>query len=217
MIESNRYACSASQQPCKTVRMRQTSQPSPKYWKETFEWTASNSKELRAEPVPESVSWRDADLDEDLVLIVGRVLETSSDVSDSTALAKFGSVGAAQRLLDAPPAWKCSHSVGWWRILEFNGQSAGFVLPVTFDELGGKLGTIFHMGVVPEYRGLGLSRLLLRHTVRTLFANGAERIFCDTGATNEPMIRSFTSEGWTSLGPREVPIPVDFLQTDFAT
>ena len=64
--------------------------------------------------------------------------------------------------------------------------------------------TIFHMGVLPEYRGRGFGRALLRRATRV--AHGVWRIYCDTAADNLPMIRLFASEGWQRLPPHERPV-----------
>jgi ribosomal protein S18 acetylase RimI-like enzyme len=179
------------------------------YPKIPFEWTSAN--ELALTPVSEGVGWEGFGSHDELVDVVSQALEASRDVADSTAVAKFGARNAAQRLIESPREWQCSYEDDWWKILTLNGEAAGFVLPVTYDEEHGCEGTIFHTGVIPRFRGLGLSRLLLRQTVTTLMSVGVQRIFCDTGASNEPMIRSFTSEGWTRLPARDVPVPLDFL------
>jgi RimJ/RimL family protein N-acetyltransferase len=179
------------------------------YDKVPFEWTEANV--LMPTPRPTRAGWQDVGSLDQLVEVVSQVLEVSRGVTDSMAVKKFGPRGAAQRLVQSPREWKCSFEDGWWKILTFDAEPAGFVLPVTYDEESGSLGTIFHMGVVPAFRGHSLSRLLLRQTVTTLMSAGVGRIFCDTDAPNEPMIRSFASEGWTRLPIREVPIPVDFM------
>ncbi|MGB8179656.1 MAG: GNAT family N-acetyltransferase [Acidimicrobiales bacterium] len=180
----------------------------PTYAKVPFEWTSANEVALAVGPG--GAQWTPAGSLDELVDVVRQVLEVSRDAADSWAVARFGARDAAQRLIRAPGEWKCSYDENWWKILTVDGEAAGFVLPVTYDELDGSLGTIFHTGVVPRFRGLGLSRLLLRQAVNTLMTAGVQRIFCDTDATNEPMIRSFTSEGWTRLPPRDVPVPLDF-------
>lgn len=182
--------------------------PASTYAKVPFEWTSAHE---RLVPLNlERAGWRNSESLDELVDVVAQALEVSRDVVDSMAVAKFGARDAAQRLIHSPGDWGCSYEDDWWKILTYNDEAAGFVLPVTYDDTNGALGTIFHTGVVPRFRGLGLSRLLLQHTVTTLISAGVERIFCDTDASNEPMIRSFTSEGWTRLPDREVPIPVDY-------
>lgn len=178
------------------------------YAKVPFEWTSANTRSLT--PVPEGASWENAQSLDELVDVVSQTLGASRDYADAMAVAKFGARNAAQHLIHSPREWGCSYEDDWWKILTFNDEAAGFELPVTYDEENGSLGTIFHTGVVPKFRGLGLSRVLLRLTVTTLMAVGVQRIYCDTDASNEPMIRSFTSEGWTRLPVREVPVHADF-------
>jgi ribosomal protein S18 acetylase RimI-like enzyme len=189
------------------------SAPTPTYAKVPFEWTTANEPTHSLEA--QGVGWQEVETLHALADVVGQALAVSRDAVDSTTVAKLGAYEAAQRLLQSPRRWKCSYEIDWWKILTFVGEPAGFVLPVTYDEEKGSLGTIFHMGVVPRFRGLGLSRALLRETVTTLTSAGVSRIFCDTDASNEPMIRSFTSEGWTRLPVREVPMPLDFTPGEF--
>jgi ribosomal protein S18 acetylase RimI-like enzyme len=187
--------------------------PNLTYAKVPFEWTDAN--ELPLTLSPERAMWKEVGSLDELVDVVSQVLEASHDIADSMAVAKLGARNAAQRLIQSPREWKCSYEDGWWKVLTFDGEAAGFVLPVTYDEELGREGTIFHTGVVPRFRGLGLSHLLLRQTVATLMSAGVHRIYCDTDASNEPMIRSFTSEGWTRLPVREVPVPIDFASPEF--
>jgi ribosomal protein S18 acetylase RimI-like enzyme len=179
------------------------------YAKVPFEWTDAN--EFPLTPSPDRAGWKAVVSRDELIDVVSQALEVTRDFADSLSVAKFGARHAAQRLIQSPREWKCSYEDDWWKILTFDGEAAGFVLPVTYDETNGSLGTIFHTGVVPRFRGLGLSRMLLRQTVITLMSAGVRRIYCDTDASNEPMIRSFRSEGWTRLPVREVPIPKDFM------
>jgi ribosomal protein S18 acetylase RimI-like enzyme len=96
-------------------------------------------------------------------------------------------------------------------------RPAGFVLPVVYEgcSRGGlDEATIYHIGVAPAHRGAGIGRLLLRRATRVLVSHGVWRIFygvwrifCDTPATNEPMIHLFEQEDWTRLPPHEPPIP----------
>ena len=137
------------------------------------------------------------------------MVAASPDASDVAAVAALGARDAARQLLEAPPAWGMSHRREWWALLSRDGEAAGFVLPVTYDDsarIGLDEGTIFHLGVAPDHRGRGLGRLLLRRATRTLAAHGVWRIYCDTAAENAAMIRLFTSERWRRLAPHEQPV-----------
>ena len=183
----------------------------PTYWKVPFQWEGSQA--LSDGDEPDGVSWLGAEDDERLSAVVAGVLAASPDPSDAAAVAASGARHAARRLLEATPTWGVSHQSGWWTMLTFRGEVAAFVLPVTYDDRardGLDEATIFHMGVLPEHRGLGLGRALLRHATRTLVTHGVWRIFCDTGATNDPMIHLFDSEGWHRLPPHERPVSASF-------
>jgi ribosomal protein S18 acetylase RimI-like enzyme len=155
------------------------------YWKVPFDW--GRRQVLVDGEEPEGVSWLAAEDDERLLGVVPEYC----------------------RLLEAPPISGFSREVGWWTLLAFHGEAAAFVLPVTYDNCtrhGLDEATIFHMGVLPEHRGRGLGRALLRQATRTLVTHGVWRISCDTAANNAPMIHLFASEGWHLLAPHERPV-----------
>jgi ribosomal protein S18 acetylase RimI-like enzyme len=142
-----------------------------------------------------------------IIEIMAAVLPTSLDPADRRAAELHGPDGAAARLLDLASVgfrWEPE----WWQIVIVGGSPAGCVLPVVFDEAGedgGDEGTIFHMGVVPRFRGRRLGTLLLARGTDTLLGHGVWRVFCDTASTNAPMIEAFTNQGWTRREERDVP------------
>jgi ribosomal protein S18 acetylase RimI-like enzyme len=185
------------------------------YRKVPFEWYADQAIVLRESA--EANSWITSDTDDRFIDVVAQCLAASIDTSDLAAVKSLGSTIAAETLFDSAPKWQVSREVDWWRMLCHRGDPVGFVLPVTFDLMvrtGLSEGTIFHMGVIPEFRGRGFGRLLLREAVRILLSSGVRRIFCDTDETNEPMIHLFESEGWGRLPIREVPLPLGFSPGD---
>ena len=121
----------------------------------------------------------------------------------------LGAEEAARRTLALAPGF--SYLPDRWHVLSVQEQTAGFVLPVTYDGCsrdGLDEATIYHMGVAPAYRGRGLARLLLRNATLTLVEHGVWRIYCDTAAANAPMIHVFESEGWQRLPAAERPVVV---------
>ena len=189
--------------------------PNLMYRKVPFEWTAEHALADR-EPVA-GISWITSDTDERFVEVVARCLAASPDTSDRVAVQSMGSTTAARTLLESAPKWQVSREADWWRLLRYQDDPIGFVLPVTYDVMvraGAPLGTIFHTGVTPESRGRGFGRLLLREAVRILMGSSVQRIFCDTDETNAPMIHLFESEGWERLPIREVPLPLGFTPGD---
>jgi ribosomal protein S18 acetylase RimI-like enzyme len=176
-------------------------------WKVPFEWTEELS--LLDGGMDRDVSWSDAETDERFQAVVFDSLFSSLDISDIARVTSLGVAEAARTVLASVPGWGCTWRTGWWKLLNYRSEPVGFVLPVTYDDTfrGGRpLGTIFHIGVVPAFRGYGFGRLLLRDATRTLMSNGAYRIFCDTDVTNAPMIHLFESEGWRRLPDRAVPL-----------
>ena len=176
-------------------------------WKVPFEWTEEPTLPDGVEDP--GVLWTAAEADDRFLEVIASSLVDSPDNLDEARVAMQGAVEAARHLLDSVPAWGCSRESDWWKLLINKGDAVGFVLPVTYDDVirdGRHLGTIFHIGVLPNYRGRGYGRCL-RESVRTLMRSGAYRIFCDTDVSNAPMIQLFESEGWTRLPNREVPLP----------
>ena len=181
------------------------------YRKIPFEWSADQAVGERVHF--DEISWITSNDDARFVDVVALSLAASPDTADKSSVKSMGPTVAARTLVESTPKWKVSREPDWWRLLCFRDEPVGFVLPVTYDEMdrAGLLeGTIFHMGVIPEFRGRGFGRLLLREAVRVLMDGGVRRIFCDTDETNAPMIRLFESEGWGRLPTREVPLPLGF-------
>jgi GNAT superfamily N-acetyltransferase len=180
-------------------------EPPRTYWRVPFEWPGDR----RVRRVPDSplVTWQGAAECPDLAQLVGTVLANSVDASDQAAVEALGPEGAAKRILSPPQGF--SYRQEWWQLLMYGDVAAGFVLPVIFDGCardGLDEATIYHMGVVPSYRGRGLARLLLRKATHTLVDHGVWRIHCDTAAANAPMIHLFESEGWTRLPAEQQPV-----------
>lgn len=139
-----------------------------------------------------------------LLTTVAAVLADSPDPLDRAAVGDLGSVGAAERLLACVPEWPICAPDQWWECCLLAGEPVGFVLPVVFDGTrrdGRDEGTIFHVGVVPPYRGRGIGRMLLRRATEQLIEHGVWRIVADTAVENAPMIRLFESEGWRRTRP----------------
>jgi ribosomal protein S18 acetylase RimI-like enzyme len=152
------------------------------------------------------IGWRTLNpAGEDLEL-VGACLAASVDGWDVSAVRQLGATATAALVLADSPGYSSEPS--WWEVLTVDGIAAGFVLPVRFDNAaldGLDEATIFHVGVLPEFRGRGLARHLLRRAMSTLLRQGVWRIYCDTAANNEPMLYLFESEGWTRLEAHERP------------
>ena len=166
------------------------------YWKTPFYWEAGS-------PLPPSerrLSFEPAS-DEALRPVISAVMATSMDDSDNFNVPRVGIQAAVQEVYDLLPQY-FARQTGWWRIgNDSQGQPVGFVLPVTFNEErfwkdGMPQGTIFYMGVLPQFRGRGYGLELVHEATRVLLAAGCWRIFCDTGTDNTPMIGAFRQAGY---------------------
>lgn len=175
------------------------------YWKVPFEW--SERAAPADEPDPPGVAWHRALEWPQLVQLVGAVLASSVGPEDQLAVEALGPDGAAERALSLTPG--VGYRPEWWQVVALDGAGAGFVLPVIYEGCardGLDEATIYHMGVVPEHRGSGLGRLLLRKATRILVDHGVWRIYCDTPADNAPMIHLFEREGWRRLPAHQRPL-----------
>jgi ribosomal protein S18 acetylase RimI-like enzyme len=130
----------------------------------------------------------------------------SLDESDRLAVGRLGPARAAVELLAlASREFEAPH--GWWRLArDDKGHAVGFVLPVLFaDEStrrqGHPEGTIFYMGVLPEFRGRGHCLELLAEATRVFIDARCWRIFCDTATTNHPMVNAFRRAGYSERAP----------------
>lgn len=162
-------------------------------------------------PVPatsvEGGRWVAAEGDPRLLPTVGTCLADSLDAWDRAAVADLGADGAA-RLITSP--WDgFRHDPSWWELLVLGDEVVGFVLPVVYEGTGRNgldEGTIMHLGVVPQHRGRGLGRAVLRRATATLLDHGVWRLYVDTAAANASMQGHFEAEGWQRGGEVERPV-----------
>jgi GNAT superfamily N-acetyltransferase len=149
--------------------------------------------------------------DEELRPTIGAVMATSMDESDRFNVPRIGVDAAVQEVYDLLPQYFERQS-DWWRVgKDGQGQTVGFVLPVTFREErfwreGRPQGTIFYMGVLPEFRGKGYGLALVHEATRVFLAAGCWRVFCDTGTTNAPMVQAFRHAGYMERQPWQRPL-----------
>ncbi|MUG99211.1 GNAT family N-acetyltransferase [Scytonema sp. UIC 10036] len=145
-----------------------------------------------------------------LISVVARVMNSSSDASDLRLVAEHAPHKAAELFLNSSKDG-FSYQDEWWQFgINEKGDIVGFVLPVTYTgcaKEGLEEGTIYYIGVVPEYRGLGFANDLLSQGTRTLQEVGVWRVFCDTAVNNAPMISAFNRVGYRQYSePWERPL-----------
>jgi len=178
------------------------------FWKTPFvclaeHWHPPPSKRLRYQE-PDDLWLRKA---------LPQTLATSLSESDQHLVARLGPDLVADDLL-ARAAEHFIRPPHWWRVgLDAEGQAVGFVLPVLFkepelDPQGQQRpeGTIFHMGVLPPYRGHGYALELINEATRLCMSVGCWRVFCDTASANAPMIKAFREAGYEELPPWQRPL-----------
>lgn len=145
-----------------------------------------------------------------LVSVMVRVMASSADASHQRKVSEHDPHKAVETFLNLAKEG-FSYQDDWWQFgINENGDIVGFVLPVIFQgcaKEGLEEGTIYEIGVVPEYRGLGLAKDLLSRGTRTLQDVGVWQIFCDTAVNNERMISVFKQLGYRQHSePWERPI-----------
>ena len=135
-------------------------------------------------------------------------MSTSLSEDDQYSVAKAGAAAAVDELMSLVPKYFVRPDQ-WWRVARtFEGLAIGFVLPVLFryPERGpGKTeqpeGTIFHMGVLPRFRGNGYALDLVHEATRLCLKSDCWRVFCDTSSRNTPMINAFRRAGYIEREP----------------
>jgi ribosomal protein S18 acetylase RimI-like enzyme len=145
-----------------------------------------------------------------LVSIVTRIMALSMDASDQKRASEGNPHAAAEAFLNSARD-DFSYQDDWWQFgINDSGDIVGVVLPVMFNGCAkGNLeeGTLYYLGVVPEYRGLGFAKDFLLQGTRILQEIGVWRIFCDTAAANVRMILAFKRVGYRQYGePWERPV-----------
>lgn len=148
--------------------------------------------------------------DDQLVSVVTSVMVSSLDASDQKRASENDLHAAVEGFLDSARE-DFSYQPGWWQFgINENGDIVGFVLPVIFSgsaKEGLEEGTIYYLGVLPGYRGLGFANDLLAQGTRTLQEVGVWQVFCDTAVANAPMISAFERVGYRQYSePWERPV-----------
>jgi GNAT superfamily N-acetyltransferase len=80
-----------------------------------------------------------------------------------------------------------------WRAALIDGQPVGFVIP---QMIGQEVGAINYVGVIPSYRGKGLSRDLITFGTADLTRAGARRVIADIDVENFPLARTLATVGY---------------------
>lgn len=145
-----------------------------------------------------------------LISVLACVMDSSTDASDRKDVSEHGSRQAAERFL-AESKDGLSYRDEWWQFgINSNDKIVGFVFPVVYKGCakdGLEEGTIYYIGVLPEYRGLGFANDLLSKGTQVLQEIGVWRVFCDTDVNNAPMISVFQRVGYRQYSePWERPL-----------
>ena len=176
------------------------------FWKTPFIWEPGCVEP----PATSELSFVDL-TEEWLIGAAAEVMSHSLDESDQYAVTNVGAAQAAKELLAINTQY-FERPSNWWRAaVDGNGRKVGFVLPIVFQDKtrwkdGQPQGTIYYMGVLPEYRGLGYSFALLNEATRVFVQANCWRIFCDTGTDNEPMVKAFRRAGYKERTPWQRPL-----------
>jgi len=83
---------------------------------------------------------------------------------------------------------------GKWFVLRLDGKPAGVLLPQVFER-DTSTGTVFYIGVLPEFRGRGLGAVIHSKGLSLLAEEGARMYIGSTDTRNVPMIRIFEKNG----------------------
>lgn len=86
------------------------------------------------------------------------------------------------------------------RLLFYGGELAGYCWTLLVSDGRTRHGVIGSMGLTPRFRGLGVSKPLLRSGMAYLESAGADRIRLEVDAQNAPALRLYQSMGFAKTG-----------------
>lgn len=145
-----------------------------------------------------------------LISALACVMSSSIDASDQKQVAEQGSLQAAEQFLDSSRDGFVYHDEWWQFGVSSDEEIVGFVFPVVYEGCakdGLEEGTIYYIGVLPEYRGFGFANDFLSKGTRILQEVGVWRVFCDTDIKNVQMISAFQRVGYRQYSqPWERPL-----------
>lgn len=87
----------------------------------------------------------------------------------------------------------------WWRIIYLNNIPVGVILPQVFA-YGTDEGTLFYLGIIPEYRGKGFGRIIHSIGLDFLSKKNVLKYKGSTDVENKPMIKIFQMNGCIQTG-----------------
>ncbi len=90
----------------------------------------------------------------------------------------------------------------WW-IAVVDGWPVGFLLPQIFPD-SPEEGTIFNIGIVPEFRGRGWGKVLHARGLKSLADRGATEYIGSTDLLNAPMRKLFDLNQCREIGIRRI-------------
>jgi ribosomal protein S18 acetylase RimI-like enzyme len=127
--------------------------------------------------------------DPDLVAVFQRVLASSLTRSDRET-------DAARELasFEARSRGDGGFHPEDWVVLRISGVAAGLVIPAFLDARRDG-GTLFYLGVLPEFRGRSLGEVLTRRGVEAMLTRGVTRYADSCNVANVPMRRIFEKLG----------------------
>jgi RimJ/RimL family protein N-acetyltransferase len=87
----------------------------------------------------------------------------------------------------------------WWRVAYLDDRPVGIVLPQEFDDREHE-GSLFYVGVLPEFRGRGFGKILHAGGLAFLAQHGVTDYIGSTDTRNHPMMRVFEANGCNRTG-----------------
>ncbi len=87
----------------------------------------------------------------------------------------------------------------WWRAAYRNGTPVGVVLPQEFADRDAE-GSLFYVGVLPQFRGHGYGKRLHAAGLEFMARNGIEHYVGSTDSRNMPMLAVFAANECKSTG-----------------
>ncbi|MEQ8211208.1 MAG: GNAT family N-acetyltransferase [Lacipirellulaceae bacterium] len=91
-----------------------------------------------------------------------------------------------------------------WYLLSREGQDAGVLILASHGSGEEANWELVYMGIAPDYRGKGLSRLIVGHAIEEAAKAKVSRLVLAVDATNEPALNVYRSLGFQSWQRRHV-------------
>jgi ribosomal protein S18 acetylase RimI-like enzyme len=161
-------------------------------------WRYSRTSSQQAPPDPRLAFRTLAEVgDEAFMAAIASTYEGTRDSWLSRSMEEQGVLGAARA--DFVDAQAIEYEPEWWELAYTDDDTLAGVIMAARNPSSA---VVWYVGVVPEARGRGLARQLVRRGTERLLAAGAEEIRGDCDLDNVGMVKAFERAGYEQFARR---------------